>query len=52
MLLLNCILPTKDSLIQEKLREIQLLILNNVNFSRKPNFIFALLLFYRIFAPK
>lgn len=52
MLLLNSISPTKKLLKAGKTTEKLLLILNNVNFSRKLNFNFALLLFYRIFAPK
>lgn len=36
----------------EKATETQLLILNNVNFSRNTNFRFVILLFYRIFAPQ
>ena len=38
--------------IKKKLRKIQFLILNNVNFSRNVNFRFVILLFYRIFAPQ
>lgn len=36
----------------EKATKTQLLILNNVNFSRNTNFHFVILLFYRIFAPQ
>lgn len=53
MLLLNSISPTKNLFkIGKKIRKTQLLILNNVNFSRNTNFHFAFLLFYRIFAAK
>ena len=53
MLLLNSISPTKNLFkIGKKIRKTQLLILNNVNFSRNTNFHFAFLLFYRIFAVK